>query len=94
MSSTSQIQNNTYSKEMNEAYSFAYKNGITTAKNIESADMNAPLKRIAMAKMLSNYAMQVLHKVPDSSKGSVTFDDVSVQQNNNYGNAVALAYQL
>ena len=94
MSSTSQTQNNAYSKEMNEAYSFAYKNWITTAKNIESADMNAPLKRIAMAKMLSNYATQVLHKVPDSSKGSVTFDDVSVQQNNNYGNAVTLAYQL
>ena len=50
----------TYSDEMKKAYEFAYKHGITTMPTIEEADMEGPLTRIAMAKMLSQYAMNVL----------------------------------
>ena len=39
---------------------FAYKNGITTMPTILLADMYGPLDRISMAKMLSQYAINVL----------------------------------
>ena len=45
---------------MNNAYTFAYNNKITTINTIEQADMNGPLTRIAMAKMLSYFAINVL----------------------------------
>jgi hypothetical protein len=45
---------------MQRAYEFAYKHGITTMDSIEKADMEGPLTRIAMAKMLSYYAINVL----------------------------------
>jgi hypothetical protein len=45
---------------MQEAYKFAYENKITTMDSIEEANMEGPLSRIAMAKMLSYYAINVL----------------------------------
>ena len=85
---------NNYSSEMNEAYQFARDNWITTSKNIEKAKMNSPLTRIAMAKMLSTYAINVLWKEPDMSKWTPKFSDVSDSLNKKYDNAVSLAYQL
>ena len=61
--------------------------------NIDKANMNWPLTRIAMAKMLSNYAINVLWKKPVNVIVP-NFPDVSVQLNENYGWAVTLAYQL
>ena len=90
----SRTQNNWYTNEMNEAYKFAYKNWITTANSIEKAKMNSQLTRIAMAKMLSNYAINVLWKQPDASKWIIKFNDVTNKQNSDYDNAVTLAYQL
>ena len=90
----SEVQNNGYTREMNNAYKFAHDNWITTTKSIEKAKMNSPLTRIAMAKMLSNYAINVLWKEPDVSKWTVKFNDVTDKQNKNYDNAVTLAYQL
>jgi hypothetical protein len=52
--------NSNYTKEFNEAYSFAKSNGITTTDSIETAKMNTSLTRIQMAKMLSNFAINVL----------------------------------
>jgi hypothetical protein len=46
--------------EFHNAYDFAFKNGITTMPSIDEAHMNSPLTRIAMAKMLSQYAINVL----------------------------------
>jgi hypothetical protein len=46
-----------------------------------------------MAKMLSQYAINVLGKIPDTSK-SIEFDDVSSKLNAQYDNGVVLAYQL
>ena len=83
-----------FSQEFNDAYQFARKNGITTMSNIEEADMYGPLTRVAMAKMLSQYAINVLGQAPDTSKVVPTFSDVDEQLNADYNNWVTLAYQL
>jgi len=90
----SEVLNNWYTREMNNAYQFAHDNWITTTSNIEAAQMNSSLTRIAMAKMLSNYAINILWKRPDTSKWTVKFGDVTDKQNLDYGNAVTLSYQL
>ena len=89
----SEVLSNWYSREFNNAYTFAYKNWITTMDSIDKANMNWPLTRIAMAKMLSNYAMNVLGKKP-ANIIVPNFPDVSSQLNEDYGWAVTLAYQL
>ena len=61
--------------------------------HIDKADMNWWLTRIAMAKMLSYYAINVLGQKPDTSK-TIKFNDVTDKQNSDYNNAVTLAYQL
>jgi len=90
----SDILSNWYTRELNDAYQFAHENWITTTKNIGKAKMNSPLTRIAMAKMLSNYAINILWKQPDTSKWIIKFNDVTNKQNSDYGNAVTIAYQL
>ncbi|MBO4516947.1 hypothetical protein J5751_06020 [bacterium] len=45
---------------MNEAYQYAHYYDITSANSIKDAKMDSGLNRIAMAKMLSNYAENVL----------------------------------
>ncbi|MBQ2600094.1 hypothetical protein II582_01705 [bacterium] len=49
-----------YSDELQEAYAYALSNGITTMKTIDAADMYGSLTRVAMAKMIANYATTVL----------------------------------
>ena len=88
------VLQNGYTREINNAYQFAYKNGITTVNNIEKAKINSWLTRIAMAKMLSNYAINILWKKPDTSKWTKNFNDVTTKQNADYDNAVTLSYQL
>jgi hypothetical protein len=82
-----------YTVEFHNAYNFAFKNEITTMPNIQAADMNSPLTRIAMAKMLSKYAINVLKKTPDTTK-TISFPDVSAELDAEYSNGVTLAYQL
>jgi hypothetical protein len=89
----SEILSNGYSREFTNAYVFAYKNGITTMNTIEKANMDGWLTRIAMAKMLSNYAINVLWKKP-ANVVVPKFRDVSDELNEQYGWAVTLAYQL
>lgn len=88
-----EVLTNGYTRELNNAYSFAYINWITTMNSIKNANMNWRLKRIEMAKMLSNYAIRTLWKIPDTSK-SIAFWDVSSSLDAQYGNWVTLAYQL
>ena len=89
----SEIMNNWFTREMNNAYKFAHDNWITTTNSIEKAKMNSPLTRIQMAKMLSNYAINVLWQQP--TKNVVPkFNDISDQLNKQYDNAVTLSYQL
>jgi len=82
-----------YNEEFQNAYEFAYKHGITTMPTIEQANMEGPLTRIAMAKMLSYYAINVLWLKPDETRVN-KFNDVSDQMDAEYNNAVSLAYQL
>jgi len=82
-----------YTQEQVEAYTFAKANGITTKSSIEEAKMNTTLTRIQMAKMLSNFAINVLWEAPDTSK-SINFKDVSSKKDKEYDNWVTLAYQL
>lgn len=90
----SQVLKNWFSREYNNAFKFSYINWITTASSIKNAKMNSPLTRIAMAKMLSQYAINVLWKQPNTSKWIKKFNDVTVKQNSDYNNAVTLSYQL
>ncbi len=82
-----------YSSEMNKAYQYAYRYNITTKRSIETAWMNQQLTRIAMAKMLSQYAINVLWKRPYNSYVP-RFSDVSTSLDAQYDNWVTLAYQL
>ena len=79
--------------EFQEAYEFAYKNGITTKPTIQDADIDWKLTRIQMAKMLSQYAINVLWMNPDKTKYN-KFKDVSDNLDENYNSWVTLAYQL
>jgi len=83
-----------FTKEQKDAYTFAHENWITTKDTIQSAQMNGKLTRIAMAKMLSQYAINVLWKEPDVSKWVVKFNDVTSKKDADYDNGVTLAYQL
>jgi len=87
------VQANGYTNEMNAAYEFAYANGITTMESIDDADMFEWLTRIAMAKMLSQYAINVLGKTPADVEVP-NFVDVSADLDAEYGNGVTLAYKL
>lgn len=87
------VLSNWYTVEFNNAYEFAYKAWITTMNSIEKANMNWNLTRIAMAKMLSNYAINVLWKTPNISDAP-NFLDVDKNLNDNYWWAVTLSYQL
>lgn len=82
-----------YSSEYQNAYRYAYTNWITTAKTIDKANMNWTLTRIAMAKMVSQYAMNVLLLEPDTTVKCL-FSDVSSSLDAQYDNWVTLACQL
>lgn len=89
---SAELQNG-YSQEMNDAYQFAYKHGITTMDSIQKADMEWWLTRIAMAKMLAYYAINILSMKPDETRIN-KFRDVTEKLDSEYDNWVDLAYQL
>ena len=80
-------------QEFHDAYDFGHYYWITTMPSAKEADMKGPLTRIAMAKMLSNYAINVLWKKP-ANKVVPKFPDIDEKLNEDYGWAVDLAYQL
>lgn len=82
-----------FSDEMNQAYQYSYHYGITTMDTIEKAKMRWSLKRIEMAKMLSQYAINVLWIKPDTTRQN-KFADVSENMDTEYDEWVTLAYQL
>lgn len=82
-----------YSDELIQAYKYAFSNKITTMDTIEKADMEGVLTRVAMAKMITNYAVNILWlQVPNSN--GCTFSDVSSSLNSNYDNWVTNACKL
>jgi len=87
------ILENGYSREMNNAHQFSLANWLSTVNDIKNANMDWDLTRIAMAKMLSYYAINILWKQPDVSLW-FPFYDVPNELNSRYDNAATLAYQL
>ena len=82
-----------YTQEFQEAYEFAKEKWITTMPTIQEAQMDWKLTRIAMAKMLSQYAINVLWQKP-ANIVTPKFNDVTDKQNSDYDDWVSLAYQL
>ena len=82
-----------YSMEEKQAYNYAHLNGITTMDSIDKANMWWNLTRIAMAKMLSQYAINILGKAPANTIVP-DFPDVDDKLNEDYNYGVSLAYQL
>jgi len=80
--------------ENEQAYDFAHTYWITTKTSVESAEMDKPLTRIQMSKMLSQYAMNVMWRQPDVSEWTVKFRDVTNDMDKSYDNWVTLSYQL
>jgi len=82
-----------FTKEFQEAYEFAKEKWITTMSTINDANMNWKLTRIAMAKMLSYYAINVLWQKPDETRNN-KFNDITDKLDAQYDSGVTLAYQL
>lgn len=81
-----------YNRELTDAYSYAYGIKITTVSKIEWADMTWVLIRSHLSKMMSEYAMKVLGKKPDTTKKCV-FTDMS-NQTEEFKKYAILACQL
>ena len=93
-SSASEWQNQKqFTEEFQEAYNFAHSKWITTMPTINDAQMDGKLTRIAMAKMLSYYAINVLWQKPDETRIN-KFNDISEKLDAQYDSGVTLAYQL
>jgi len=69
------VSNSDYSFELNQAYTYACNVWITTMPDIQLADMMWPLLRKHLAKMISEFSMQVLWNKPDVNKVCV-FSDI------------------
>ena len=67
-----------YSDELQGAYDYAYAIGITTQSTIDTANMYGTLIRAHMAKMMVNYATEVLGLTPNTSL-TCEFTDVANQ---------------
>ena len=63
-----------YSSELQQAYKWAYENKITTMDSIEKANMKWNITREEMAKMISNYTINILWKTPDTTKTCLFID--------------------
>ena len=57
-----------YSTELQQAYNWAYENKITTMDSIDKANMKWNITRQELAKMISNYATNILWRTPDTTK--------------------------
>jgi hypothetical protein len=77
-SSFSSAQITKYGEELLQAYTYAYQIGITTIDTIDKANMYGNLTRAQAAKMLSQFAIQVLGKTPDTTK-SCAYPDIQGQ---------------
>ena len=82
-----------YSPELQQSYNRAYENWITTQDTIQKANMNWNLTRAELAKMISNYAINILWQQRDVNK-VCKFDDVSDNLNSQYDNWITYACQL
>lgn len=84
---------NGYTREENNAFNFAKEFWLSSETLIENANFNGELTRIAMAKMISQFAINIIGLVPDESK-QIVYHDVSESLNAKYGYWPLLVYQL
>ncbi len=82
-----------YSEELTEAYGYAKNKWITTMASIDDADMYGNLTRVAMAKMVANYVLDLGLQELDTTK-ECKFPDVSEALDAAYDNGVTKACQL
>lgn len=80
-------------QELKDAYIFAYMHGITTMPSIEQADMDGHLIRAHMAKMLSQFAVQLFGKTPDTTRVCV-FSDIDHYQGEDIYDFIIMSCQL
>lgn len=71
------IANSKFSTELNDAYLRAYGYNITTMPTIQKANMEGKLMRKDMAKMISNFALNVLWKDISTWTTACTFTDMT-----------------
>lgn len=83
----------TYAEELSEAHAYALDKGITNKSSIETADMYGNLTRVAMAKMMANYVLDLGLQELDTTK-TCAFTDVSEALDADYENGVTKACQL
>ena len=67
-----------YPKDLLEAFTWAYQHQITTVCPIEKANLDGALLRRHMAKMISEFAIQILGMKPDLKK-TCNFADINDQ---------------
>ena len=79
--------------ECYNTYQWAYQNKIVNNVNISDKWFDRSLTRIEAARLLSNFAINVLWMVPDESRIK-TFTDVSNYLDKSYNNSVSIAYKL
>lgn len=91
-SSKGSIVNSPFSVEMNTAYLYAYDIGITTMNTIQKANIEGNLIRAHMAKMMVNYAVNVLEQKPNTWMLCI-FTDIA-NQSAEMGFYIKLACQL
>ena len=87
------VLSNWYTKKQNDAFNFAKDNWITVMQNISAVNMDGYVTRAAAARMLSDYAINVLWKKPVTSRIH-HFSDVTDVIDKQYGNGISLVYQL
>lgn len=66
-----------YTSELQQAYNWAYQKDITTQNTIEKANMKWKITREELAKMISNYSINILWKIPDTTK-TCLFSDSNI----------------
>lgn len=66
----------TYTSELQKAYAYSFAIGITTQSPIDNANMYGTLIRSHMAKMMVNYAKEVLD-IPIDTSLECNFTDVA-----------------
>ena len=82
-----------YWLEQIKAYSWAYNNWITSMESFKEANIEWKLTRIEMAKMLSQYARNIIGKVP-ANVDVPEFSDITNELDEQYNYGVSRAYKL
>lgn len=75
-SKTGDITNSPYSTELTNAYQRAYANGLTAMPTIQRANIDGKIIRSHFAKMITEFAIKVLGKKPNT-KITCTFADIT-----------------